>query len=285
MTNEEQIAYWNGDAGRRWAQKDDTMSAMLKPIAADLLQHADLGQCRRVLDVGCGGGSETLMLASALDAGAEVIGVDVSAPLLAVARARLAAAVLEGRQIGFIEADAATYSFKEGEFDGLFSRFGVMFFDDPVAAFSNLRRALQPGARLAFCCWQALEQNPWVAVPLAAALQHLPAPERPDPHAPGPFAFADRQRLRSIMEDSGFTGIDIIQHDVQMCWSGGHDLPSSVQELVNIGPVGRLLADADATTSERVHDSALVALEPYYRDGQLCLPGAVWFVTASRDSA
>ncbi len=280
MANEEQIAYWNGDAGRKWAQKDDMMSAMLQPIAADLLQHADLRGCRRVIDVGCGGGSETLMLAGALGDDAEVVGVDISAPLLAVARARLAASPLPGRRIGFVEADAATRDFAAREFDGLFSRFGVMFFDEPVAAFRNLHRALQTGAPLAFSCWQSLAQNPWVAVPLAAALKHLPAPEPADPEAPGPFAFADADRVRGILERAGFTDVRVAPHDVQMCWSAGQDLHTSVREVVNIGPVGRLLVDADDTTRDSVHAAATEVLAPYYRDTGLCLPGAVWFVTA-----
>lgn len=280
MSNEEQIAYWNGDAGHRWAEKDDMMSAMLRPIAADLLQHADLGACRRVLDVGCGGGSETLMLANALQDGASVVGVDISAPLLAVAQARLAASPPAQRHIEFIEADAATRNFTDEEFDGLFSRFGVMFFDHPVTAFGNLGRALQTGAPVAFSCWQALEHNPWVAVPLTAALQHVPAPERPEPDAPGPFAFADADRVRSILEAAEFRDVDIAHHAVQMCWTSGQDLQTSTRELVNIGPVGRLLTDADQTTRDRVHDAAIEALAPYYRDDRLCLPGAVWFVTA-----
>jgi len=280
VSNEEQIAYWNGDAGHRWAQKDDMMSAMLQPIAVDLLQHADLGACRRVLDVGCGGGSETLMLASALHDGASVVGVDVSTPLLTVAQARLAASPPAQRKIEFIEADAATHAFADGAFDGLFSRFGVMFFDDPVTAFANLGRALQTGAPIAFSCWQALTHNPWVAVPLAAALQHVPAPEPPEPGAPGPFAFADSDRVRSILEAAGFSAVRIAHHAVQMCWTRGQDLQTSTRELVNIGPVGRLLTDADETTRDRVYDECIQALAPYYRDHRLCLPGAVWFVTA-----
>ena len=280
MSNEEQIAYWNGEAGRKWAQKDDMMSAMLQPIAADLLRHIDLIDCQRILDVGCGGGSETLMLAAALRGGAEVVGVDISEPLLDVARARLTTAPAAGRQIEFIRADAATHPFAQNEFDGLFSRFGVMFFDDPVAAFGNLHRALQDGAPIAFCCWQALKYNPWVAVPLTAALQHLPTPERTDPEAPGPFAFADAERVRRILEDAGFNTVDVHPHPVQMCRTPGQDLETSAREIINIGPVGRLLTDADDATRDHVHATSLEALAPFYHDGQLRLPGAVWFVTA-----
>lgn len=280
MSNEEQIAYWNGEAGHKWAQKDGMMSAMLQPIASDLLQHLDLTACRRIVDVGCGGGSETLMLATALHDGAEVVGVDISEPLLEVARTRLAATTLTGRHIEFIRADAATHPFAQSEFDGLFSRFGVMFFDDPLAAFCNLQRALRADAPVAFCCWQALKHNPWVAVPLAAALQHLPAPERTDPLAPGPFAFADAERTRGILEGAGFNSVDVHPHPVQMCWTPGQDLETSAREIINIGPVGRLLADADDATRDRVHATSRDALAPYYRDRQLCLPGAVWFVTA-----
>lgn len=280
MSNEEQIAYWNGDAGRKWAEKDDMMSAVLRPIAEDLLHHAELGGCHRVIDVGCGGGSDTLLLADALDPGAEILGVDISEPLLKVARARLADMPGTGKKIDFVKADAATYSFEKGWFDGLFSRFGVMFFDDPGAAFGNLHRALQPASPIAFSCWQKLQQNPWVAVPLAAALRHVPPPERPDPEAPGPFAFAKPERVRGILRDAGFIDTRLKAHAVEMRWSAEQDLESAAREVVNIGPVGRLLADVDEGAREAVYADCTEALAPYYRDQRLSLPGAVWLVTA-----
>ncbi len=280
MSNEEQIAYWNGDAGRRWAEKDDVMAAMLGPIACDLLDHCDPAAASAVLDIGCGGGSETLLLADRLQSGARVLGVDVSAPLLAVAQQRLAAAGELTTAVTFRQADASDYPFDPGAWDFLFSRFGVMFFDDPVGAFRNLRSALRRDGTMAFCCWQRLQDNPWVAVPLKAALQHLPPPPAPDPHAPGPFAFADRDRLARILDEAGFADVRIEHHDVTMGWGNGGDLARTTREMLNIGPVGRLLAEEDDAVRERVYASAAEVLAPSFDDGRISLPGATWFVTA-----
>ncbi|KGE03112.1 class I SAM-dependent methyltransferase [Pseudohaliea rubra] len=282
MSNEEQIAYWNGDAGRKWAEKDDMMAAMLGPIARALLEHCDPAGASSVLDIGCGGGSETLMLAERLRAGSRVLGVDVSAPLLAVAAQRLAEAGELPVAMDFLQADASEYPFEAGSWDFLFSRFGVMFFDEPVGAFSNLHRALAPGGTMAFCCWQRLQDNPWVALPLKAALEHLPPPPAPEPHAPGPFAFADRERLARILSEAGFTAVTIEHRDVTMGWGSGGDLAQTTREMLNIGPVGRLLAEENEAVRQRVYDSAANALTAYFSDGRISLPGATWFVTARR---
>lgn len=279
MSNEEQIAYWNGEAGHKWAGRDVMMSQMLAPIARDLLRHADPAGARKVLDVGCGGGSETLMLAEQLGPDARILGVDISAPLLAVARERAQAAGELGRQLEFVEADASVHAFAPASFDLLFSRFGVMFFDDPVAAFANLRRALRPDARLAFSCWQPLQENPWAHIPLQAAFEHVPRPESPPPHAPGPFAFADPERTRSVLEEAGFVGVALKSHPVQMCWSNGGDLEATVRDMLNMGPVSRLLQENPGAT-EAVFESATRAMAPWFSDGEMRLPGKVWLVTA-----
>lgn len=279
MSNEEQIAYWNGEAGRKWAGRDAMMSQMLAPIARDLLQHADPAGARKVLDVGCGGGSETLMLAEHLGPDARVLGVDISAPLLAVARERAQAAGELGRQLEFVEADASVHAFAPASFDLLFSRFGVMFFDDPVAAFANLRRALRPDARLAFSCWQPLQENPWAHIPLQAAFEHVPRPEPPPPHAPGPFAFADPERTRSVLEQAGFAEVALKSHPIQMCWSSGGELEATVRDMLNMGPVSRLLQE-NPGAAEAVFESATRAMAPWFSDGGMRLPGKVWLVTA-----
>lgn len=280
MHNEEQIAYWNGDAGRKWAQKDDVMSTLLAPIARDLMAHCDPAGARALLDVGCGGGSETVLLAERAGAPGRVLGVDVSRPLLEVAERRRAGAGAIAERIAFLEADAASHRFEAGGYDFLFSRFGVMFFADPPAAFGNLRGALAPGARLAFACWQRLEDNPWTLLPLQAALEHLPAPPAPAPDAPGPFAFADPDRVRRLLAAAGFTAIAIEHHPVTMVWGGNGDLAGSVRALLNMGPVGRLLAEHDEAARDRVYGNAERVLAPYFENGALRLPGATWFVTA-----
>jgi SAM-dependent methyltransferase len=160
MSNEEQIEYWNGEAGRRWAEHDAMMARLLQPVCESLLEHVDVSGSRRALDIGCGGGSQSLMLAQRLGAGARVLGVDISGPMLAIAKEKIALADDDTAELEFLQADAAEHAFEPGSFDLLFSRFGVMFFDDPVAAFSNLRGALGDDGRLLFACWSTWKRTP-----------------------------------------------------------------------------------------------------------------------------
>jgi SAM-dependent methyltransferase len=282
MSNAEQIEYWNGDAGKRWAQDDDTMARLLRPISEALLEHASPQGCQSAIDVGCGGGSQSLMLAQRLGPGARVLGVDISEPMLNVARGK-AADGESGRAITeFLQADAASFAFDPGSFDLLFSRFGVMFFDDPVTAFTNLHGALASGGRVAFCCWQGMKNNEWTRLPVQAALQHLPAPEPPEPNAPGPFAFADPVRLESILADAGFTGIALQPLNTTLQFSEAPTLAGAVRELAAIGPVSRLLQDQPQVVLEKVFQSMETALQPHFQQGALNMQAAIWLVTATR---
>ena len=279
MSNDEQIAYWNGEAGQRWAQEDDTMARLLRPVSEALLAHADINACNSAIDVGCGGGSQSIMLAAALQSGASVLGVDISEPMLDVARGRAVPA--DGASVDFLYADASAHEFASDSFDLLFSRFGVMFFDDPAAAFSNMRRAMRTDGKLAFSCWQPLKNNDWARVPIEAALQHVPAPESTDPHAPGPFAFADPERVQAILTAAGFTSINLEPFTPMLRISEAPTLAEAARNLARIGPVGRLLIGQDPAVLEKVFTAMEAVLEPYYQQGALELPGAIWFVTAS----
>ena len=279
MSNAEQIEYWNGDAGKRWAQEDDTMARLLGPLCEALLAHADIQGSRSAMDIGCGGGSQSLMLAQHLGPDASVLGVDISAPMLEVAQEKVALAV-DAAQLSFLQADASSHNFAGEHFDLLFSRFGVMFFDAPVNAFNNMRSALSDTGKLAFCCWQPLAENDWVRIPLQAALQHVAMPETPDPHAPGPFAFADPQRVRGILSDSGFGNIAIEPFTREIRFGEAPSLQQSVRELAMIGPTSRLLIGQDNEVMEKVFAAMEEVLTPYYSDGALLLNGKVWFVTA-----
>jgi SAM-dependent methyltransferase len=281
MSNEEQVEYWNGEAGHRWAEQDAMMSRLLQPVCEALLDHGAVGGSKNVLDIGCGGGSQSLILARRLGAGARVLGVDISGPMLAIAEEKIAEAGDDTAQLEFLRADAAEHPFEPGSFDLLFSRFGVMFFDDPVAAFRNLRGALSEDGRLLFACWQALVDNDWTRIPVQAALQHLPKPEMPDPHAPGPFAFADPERVRGILEAAGFANVTIKPHRQEIRFGEAPNLGAGVRQLAAIGPVGRLLVNQDDETMEKVFAAMEEALAPYYRDNSFWLPGAIWFVSAS----
>lgn len=282
MANEEQIEYWNGAAGQRWAECDALMERILSPITAALLDHLPLEGCQQALDVGCGGGSQSLQLARALGPGSDVTGIDISAPMLAVASAKADACDDSCGSLTFIEADASTYPFQAASFDLLFSRFGVMFFDDPQAAFTNMATALRPGALLGFACWRAVQDNDWAWLPLQTALQHVAPPQPPEPGAPGPFAFADEARVSGILEAAGFTDIGMSEHAATMQFGDGGTLEEAVTNLARIGPLSRLLAGQPPALEATVINALVEDLAPYFADGALRMPGAVWFVTGRK---
>ncbi|HWA62483.1 MAG TPA: methyltransferase domain-containing protein, partial [Caulobacteraceae bacterium] len=195
--NAGQAAYWNTLAGATWVAMQDKLDRQIAGVGAATIAVLDPRPGEKILDVGCGCGASSLELARAVGATGEVLGLDISAPMLEVARRRAAEAGLA--QARFQVGDAQVWPFEPGTYDALFSRFGVMFFADPTAAFSNLRRALKPDGRMTFLCWRTVADNPIMTVPGAAAAKLFPAEppaSPPDPNAPGPFAFADGERLR-----------------------------------------------------------------------------------------
>jgi len=273
--NDDQVAYWNGPEGHHWADHEDRFDAMLAPFVAPVLDAAGVDAGSRVLDVGCGNGA--LGRAAAVR-GASVTAVDVSAPMLARARAHAAA---EGLAIEHLEADAQVHAFAGG-FDRVVSRFGVMFFADPVAAFANLARALEPGGRLAFVCWQGQPLNEWVAVPALAMLPIVGPPDMPPADAPGPFAFADQARVEGILSAAGFTDVACEAHTPAVLLGGGLGLDDTVAFLAEGGMGKRFLAGADEATAARALAAAREALEPFVTPHGVRMATATWLVTATR---
>lgn len=281
MGNAEQIEYWNGEGGARWARDDAIMERLLRPVTESLLAHAGVdSDIDNALDVGCGGGSQSLLLAERLGSSGRVVGVDVSAPMLAVARGKATIPAPGSAPVTFLQADASRHPFEPASFDLLFSRFGVMFFDDPAAAFTHLRKALKEDGRLAFCCWQSLKANPWALIPFRAALEHVPPPEQADPNAPGPFSFADSGRVTAILSAAGFRDIRVESYNSELRFHEAATLGDSVRGLAEIGPVSRLLSDQPGEVKAKVLASMEEVLAPYYREGALVMPVAIWFVTA-----
>jgi SAM-dependent methyltransferase len=200
------------------------------------------------------------------------MGVDLSAAVLAFAQR--AAKVCE--RVRFVQADAQVFPFEPASFDAAFSWFGVMFFADPTTAFINIRRSLRPNGRLAFICWRAVEENPLDIVPLRAASAHLPPQPAHDPDAPGPFAFADPDRVRGILKRAGFGEIEITARDEQV---GSGDLDTTLAVCSRIGPLDKILREnfeRRAVTLPSVR-SALAAHDG--PDG-VRLKAATWVVTA-----
>jgi SAM-dependent methyltransferase len=202
-------------------------------------------------------------------------GVDVSKVMLNVARARAAAA---NADVAFVEDDAAKHDFQP-VFDLVFSRFGVMFFADPVAAFANIRTALTKTGRLAFVCWRSLPENFWAYTPLMAARPFLPPMDAPYPHAPGPFAFADGDRLHRILASAGFNAITIEKLDTTMAM--GATVEEAAAESMRIGPVSRATAGVDDATRDKIRAAIAEAFAKYKMREGVMLPAACWLVRAS----
>ena len=273
--NAEQIRYWNETLGPRWVEQEDLLDAQIAPLGLAAMERAHPGKGERVLDVGCGCGQTSLQLAERVGSEGSVFGVDVSSPMLERARARAA-----GRpNLRFTNADAQTHAFRE-RFDLAFSRFGVMFFADPVAAFANLHRALRPGGRLAFVCWQALDRNPWLLVPLRAVVGIVDLPPPPPPGAPGPFSFADPERVPGILEAGGFEAVALERLEGQLAIGAGGDLARAVQFTLQMGPVSAALREAGAELRLRAADAIRAALAPLASEAGVRAGYAAWIATA-----
>ena len=275
--NAAQIELWNGPTAQRWMRLQKPIDDYLRPFADAAIRALAPQPGERIVDIGCGAGDTTLSLAERVQGHGYVLGVDISRPLLQRATAR--AANTPEYPVRFVEADAAGYAFERAGFDALFSRFGVMFFADPAAAFANIRRALKPGGRLAFCCWRDRRENPWVTLPVAAARQHLAElPPAPGPDEPGPFAFADSARIQRILTSAGFAGIECEKFDPLLTYGDG--TRAAADYLTQMGPIGSVLQEHPEALRQQVADTLAGMLEGKREPGELRLAAAAWIVTA-----
>lgn len=276
----DQVEYWNGPAGQTWARMQERMDLALTPVTAALLAAAAPAPNEHILDIGCGSGETTLALAAAVGDAGSALGLDISEPLLDRARTR-ATDLLSTAE--FRNADAATFS-DETAFDLIVSRFGVMFFTDPVAAFANIHAHTAPGGRLAFSCWQPASENLWATLPMTTLADLLPEQPTPDPLAPGPFAFADPARVEALLTAAGWHDINLAPIPFTMVIGQGDDpVAAAVHFNLRIGPAARIVRDAGIEDAAKPRLAA--ALAPYVDGTQVGLPGAIWLVTARRDPA
>lgn len=275
--NAQQIEYWNDQAGPKWVALQTLIDEQIGPLGRRAMDRAAIVPGERILDVGCGCGHTTLELARRTRATGAVTGIDISSVMLE--RARVLARDVALGAVDFVEADAQTHAFSS-DYDLLFSRFGVMFFTDPDAAFTNLRTALGPGGRLVFVCWRALPENPWMFVPLGAAMQHIPPPSMLDPNAPGPFSFADPERVRGILSRAGFSAVTVEPLDETLTVGGGADLDRTVDFLLQMGPTAAALREAGVATSSLVANAVREALRPFETAAGIRMGSASWIVTA-----
>lgn len=269
----EQAALWNGRGGRAWVDAQESLDQLFAPFENLLVDEARAASAHRVLDVGCGTGATTLAIAQVLGAAGHCVGADISEPMIAAARARAERACAPA---SFICGDVQRHAFEPASFDLIVSRFGVMFFDSPVQAFANLRHAASDGAALRAIAWRSPADNPFMTTAERAAAPLLPNLPVRRPGAPGQFSFADRDRVVSILEESGWAGIDIRPIDVECT------LPEKALHgyLTRLGPVGLVLQDADERTRAQVTEAMRAAFEPYVHGSEVRFTAACWMIGA-----
>ncbi len=278
--NQDQAEYWSETGGAAWVAFQDQMDRQLSVVGAAALKALNAQPGESVLDIGCGCGATTIDLAAAVGPAGRVVGLDISAPMAALASRRLAECNFDHAATIVGDAQVADSGEIGGRVDAVFSRFGVMFFADPVAAFANIRALTKWSGRMAFVCWQGPTRNRIFGDfgrELAVLFPGLPAP---DPIAPGPMAFADAERLMSILIASGWGGIEIEEHVAPMQLYGTTDFDLALETSMRIGGVARLLHGADADTTAKIRAVARRVLDSQWTEHGAVVDSATWIVRA-----
>jgi SAM-dependent methyltransferase len=271
--NREQAARWNV-SGSAWVELQPMLDRIMTPIGALVIDAGYPGDGGSVLDIGCGAGATTLAMAHRVGARGRCVGVDISHGLVELARSRARDEGLPNAS--FVEGDAQTHAFDAESFDAVISRFGVMFFDNPIAAFVNIRTAARPGGKLAFVAWRGPAENGFMTAAARAAAPFLPPSPPQDPEAPGQFAFADGARVKRILEASGWTSVQAEPADIA-CEVPEGELMTFATRL---GPIGGALREVDQATAAKVIAAIPPAFAPFVRDGTARFIAACWLVTA-----
>ncbi|MEQ1951935.1 class I SAM-dependent methyltransferase [Mesorhizobium sp. CN2-181] len=274
LPNRDQTELWNKGSGEAWVDMQALLDRLLEPFGRLVVDAGYPGEGGHVLDIGCGCGATTLAMARRVGGSGHCVGLDISHPLVSAARKRAAAENVANAS--FVEGDAQVHALEQESYNAVISRFGVMFFDDPVAAFGNIHRSARPGAKLAFVAWRSPAENEFMTTAVRAAAPLLPPMPAPNPDAPGQFAFADKSRVTSILEASGWSKVELQRAEVE-CQVSEDDLMTYVTKL---GPVGNALREADQPTAEKVTAVLRRAFAPFVDVGIARFTAACWLATA-----
>lgn len=278
--NKNQRDFWSGKGGDIWVERQNAMDTMLSPLGEAALNKLNLNEGENVLDIGCGCGHTTLNIAKRISPDGQVTGLDISEPMLK--RAKESANEMSISNASFNCVDVQTDDIGEEVYSAAFSRFGVMFFEDPIAAFRNINKSLITGASLSFVCWQSPALNPWQSLFIEAVKKYVDLPS-PPPRSPSPFAFMESEYVSSILEESNFQNIIIEGHEAEVNMFSGRSLSDSVKDYISINPVvSGMLKDSTEQEKTEIINSAIEAFSPYYSAKGLMFPSATWLVTTTK---
>ena len=278
--NKNQKDFWSGKGGNIWVERQNVMDTMLSPLGEAALNKLNFNEEENVLDIGCGCGHTTLNIAKRIEPLGNVTGLDISEPMLE--RAKESAVEMSITNTTFKCVDVQTEDLGDQIYSAAFSRFGVMFFEDSIAAFKNINRSLISGGCLSFVCWQSPAVNPWQSLFIQEIKKFLELPS-PPPRSPGPFAFMESEYVFSILEESKFQDINIEGHEAEVNMFSGRSLSDSVKDYISINPVvTEMLRDSSEDQTTEIVNSAIEAFSPYYSEKGLIFPSATWLVTAKK---
>lgn len=272
--------FWNGNGGENWVSREARLEASLRPFGQQAMTAGAITGGQQILDIGFGCGDSTIEMAGKVGAQGQVHGVDISTAMVEAAEKK--AAEKGVANVSFECADAQTKAFPVDYYDLVFSRFGVMFFDDPIAAFKNIYTSLKPGGRLAFMCWAPRNQNAWVGLPLQVVAKHLSLPAPPAIEEPGPFSLSEEPRVSGILGAAGFTDIAVELFQTPFVLGGGVD--EALSFLMQLSPSGGAInnAEADEPTRARIALDMAELLESHESDGGVSMTAAALLVTATK---
>lgn len=276
IVNTDMSEYWNGEAGRNWVLFQNRINASLLHFGEEVMATTQIAKGEQVLDIGCGCGDTTFAIAKRVGPFGTVHGIDISDVLLEKTKNKTAIHY----NTSFDCADAQSHSLKPGVYNLAFSRFGVMFFNDPVMAFRNIKKSLLPGGRIAFICWQPIEANQWVNLPLQVAAKHLPLPAPSDAEEAGAFSFGEVNRVKRILSEAGF--INTLVEPFNTKFNVGENLDEAVMFLTHIGPTSGAIEtlDVDGVKRSRIALDLFEKLKAHKSAQGVELDAAAWIVTA-----
>ena len=278
--NKNQKDFWSGKGGDIWVERQNAMDTMLSPLGEAALNKLNFNKEENVLDIGCGCGHTTLNIAKRIGPSGNVTGLDISEPMLK--RAKESAVEMSITNTSFKCVDVQTEDLGDQIYSTAFSRFGVMFFEDSVAAFKNINKSLISGGYLSFVCWQSPAVNPWQSLFIQEVKKFLDLPS-PPPRSPGPFAFMESEYVSSILEESKFQDITIEGHEAEVNMFSGRSLSDSVKDYISINPVvTQMLKESSENQIAEIVNSGIEAFSPYYSEKGLIFPSATWLVTARK---